>query len=271
MLKILLIFFIAISILAISYCSQQNDRISDLNQVLDKQQKVYAQVESNLKNEIEYLKTALSHLEAAKFQLKNSSSVVAADVKTSSVSVPGTNKLSKPEWTAKLTLRKVEEHIALTPSERSDLEEKFRNGENLSALSDVVGEERAKKYFDEQENAQKVDEEDAIKEELFKLSRVLNLNSEQESQVSKVLKNSRDVLKESYVALRQQEERAMELHSEPSSGDELRAVYENYRVNLEKINSQENQILSEQLKGVLTEDQLNKLLEYQTTQKVVLK
>ena len=99
----------------------------------------------------------------------------------------------------------------------------------------------------------------------------LILNSEQESQVAQVLKNSREILKESYKALKLQEESAMQLHSEPGSGDELRAVYEKYRIELEKINSQENLILSKQLKGILTEEQLNKLLEYQATQKVGLR
>lgn len=261
-------FSLSATFVALIYANQRNSLLNQLNLTFSEKQKSFAQKEAELRNEIDSLKSKLASLDSIKVEVPRPA--IKTEVVKSAL-VAEVEKLSRPEWKARVSLRKVEERLALTADERTQLEEKFQNGATLSSLSDVLGQERATKFFDEEEKARKSEEEENLKEKLFTLSRVLKLNSDQELQVAQILKSSREALSSSYVALKQEEERAMALHSEPNSGDELRAVYERYRLELDRINSKENSILTKEFRTILSEEQLNKFLEYQATEKTGLR
>jgi hypothetical protein len=266
--KFLLAFSLTVTFAALVYSNQRNSLLNHQSLILTKERAIFSQREKELKNEIDSLKSKLSSIKETKVE---DSKLLVKTEAPKPIVVSQEEKLSRPEWEAKVSLRKVEERLALTADERAQLEERFKNGAKLSSLSEVVGKEKAERFFEEEENARKAEEEEVLKEKLFKLSRVLGLNSDQEIQVTQVLKSSREVLKNSYLALKQQEEKAIALHSEPNSGGELRAVYEKYRTDLEQINNRENSILTEEFRRILSEEQLNKFLEYQATEKTGLR
>jgi hypothetical protein len=231
-------------------------------QILDLEERLRSEVAKNQVQIKDKAPTLLAPVSSGVALLK--ASPVAASV-DNPISTP--EPLTRPEWQAKYMLREVEQHLALTASEKEELQDKFRNGSKLSDISKVVGVERAKQFLEASEASLEEEENEEIKDKQFKLSRVLNLTSEQESALNPVLKSIQIALRPSYSGLKEQAEHGMELHSQENSGPELRELYEKYRLDLENIRGQENQLLSEKLKNILTEDQFNKFLEYQATSK----
>ncbi len=175
--------------------------------------------------------------------------------------------LPKNEWRAGYLLRQIEEHLALSPDETEELRNKFKSGGGLAELAGVVGPERAQKFQAKQEERAREEEEEEAKDKVFRLSRELALTNEQERRVEEVVRTVRKTLQPVYENLKVQSNRAMELHTAPEGGDELRALYESYRVNLDSARDQENRLLNKELVGTLSDDQLNKLIELQAKER----
>ena len=184
---------------------------------------------------------------------------------------PQEKNLTKPEWRSKYLLRQVQEHLALSDGEQKQLTEKFSSGGTLADLSSVVGKERAEVFEQADEAQRREEEENEISDQLFKISREIGLTKEQEDKVRSALEETKTVLKAQYETLRIESNRAMELHSSdlPDAEDraELRSLYERYKTDLDTTREQENQLFNNKLTQVLSDEQLNKLLEMEAKQR----
>ena len=130
-------------------------------------------------------------------------------------------------------------------------------------LTQVLGAERAAQYQQakEQLNLETQQEEDQA--ELFALSRKLQLSPEQERSVQGVIAALRKELAPLQSRIETFGERATLLHSAPKTEQtqsDLRNLYEEMKTVIQQTNETKRAAMREQLRSVLSDDQLNQLI-----------
>lgn len=177
------------------------------------------------------------------------------------------------QFWAKNRLHGIEEFFALNAEERErvkqGLETEYQKADrNLDrALKDLLGEKKYDEFSKLRREREQADEKEDLESEVFTLSRKLSLTPAEEQVVSAALVSVNSDL----AALRRQihdvSADAVALHAAP--GDNRPALQESYK-ELSRIAREEaaqrKELVVSKLRGKLSDDQLNRLLEYQASQ-----
>jgi hypothetical protein len=183
-----------------------------------------------------------------------------------SLSLNAVEPQKRSTWRAERAVNSIARYIALGNDQRVSLLERFEqegamtNERRHEILGEMLGEEAASEYEARREAEWENERREELEQEVFTLSRQLNLNQEQEAQVRRVLSETAEQLKPQFLALRRKSEEAIALHDE-GDGAKLRESYREMRALMESFYGARRELLSEALRGMLSDEQMNFFLE----------
>jgi len=168
------------------------------------------------------------------------------------------------EWRAKKYVEDVEKYLTLSEEDKSKLDTAFKQSGHKLNIAEILGEDRYEKLKEEQAKAKAREQDEQIEGELFRLSRKLTLNADQEQSVRASLRAVQAELASGYKRFEAQRQEAMILHEEPQSdGSALRNLFEQMQALYKTLQGEERTRLREKLRPVLSDDQFNAFLEDQ--------
>jgi hypothetical protein len=134
-----------------------------------------------------------------------------------------------------------------------------------SIVADVLGADRAEKFFSDLNLRETQKAEEQLDLEVFTLSRRLSLSPLQEEQLRQALAeaNKRSAPLTRELASRMEQAMALHFDGDPERA-ELRTQYEQIRELKESVKQEKNSVVKENLKDQLSDEQLNKLIELQS-------